>query len=210
MNSQDQVQIKILVVTEDPMARESASAILEEAGYAIHSVSKGKDCAVSALQLKPDLILMDAVAANSGDMEHWRCLKADPALSLIPVVLMVTDFHGRTLEAALQSCAADCVRKPLNRMELQWRIDRLMKSRSSTESPSEAQRYKDILETAAEVCHKLNQPLQYVMGTVQFLLMDMSTDDKLFDRMDMIRQKAELMGDITRKLTALTRHGAET
>jgi signal transduction histidine kinase len=78
------------------------------------------------------------------------------------------------------------------------------------EAPSGAQKYKEILETAAEVCHKLNQPLQYVMGTVQFLLMDMSTEDKLFERMDMVRQKAELMGDITRKLTALTRHGAQS
>jgi hypothetical protein len=26
----------------------------------------------------------------------------------------------------------------------------------------------------------------------------------------MVRQKAELMGDITRKLTALTRHGAQS
>jgi DNA-binding response OmpR family regulator len=209
MNSQDQAQIKIFVVTEDPNVLKSASAILSEAGYAIHGASDGQDCAISAQRLKPDLILVDT-AADWGDVEKLRHLKADSALSRIPVVLMITDFHNRTLEAAFQAGAADCIRKPLNRFELRWRIERLVKPIQSTEQPKDAQNYKEILETAAEVCHKLNQPLQYVMGTIQFLLMDMSTEDKLFERLDMVRQKAELMGDITRKLTTLTRHGAET
>lgn len=209
MNTQDQAQSKILVVAEDPTALESASAILDEAGYSIHSVSEKQGCAAEAQRLKPDLILMDAGAESDG-IEKFRCLKADPTLGCIPVVLMITDFHSRTLEAALQSGAIDCVRKPLNPLELRWRIERLIKPRPSAEEPNEAQKYKKILETAAEVCHKLNQPLQYVMGTVQFLLMDMSNEDKLFDRLDMVRQKAELMGDITRKLTTLTRHGAES
>lgn len=209
MNSQDQAHIKILVVTEDPIARETASAVLKEAGYEVHSALEGKDLAGSAKQLKPDLILMDAVETDSVAAENCRCFEADPTLRHIPVILMVTDFHGRALEAALQSGQVDCVRKPLNPMELKWRIDRLVMTRRSTDAPNKAQKYKEILKTAAEVCHKLNQPLQYVMGTVQFLLMDISPEDKLFDRLEMVRQKAELMGDITRKLTTLTRHGAE-
>jgi CheY-like chemotaxis protein len=207
MNLQDQTQIKILIVTEDAITLESAFAILGEAGYAIHSASDGQGCVVSAQRLKPDLIFVDS---DSDGLENLRSLKADSALGCIPVVLMATDFHSRTLEAALQYDAVDCIRKPMNPMELRWRIDRLKKPRPTMEGVNEAQKYKEILGTAAEVCHKLNQPLQYVMGTIQFLLMDMSTEDKLFERLDMVRQKAELMGDITRKLTTLTRHGAET
>jgi CheY-like chemotaxis protein len=208
MNSQDQAQ-KILVVTEDTTALESATAVLKEAGFAVHSTSDGLGWVIGAQRLKPDLILMDA-ATDSNGIEILGSLKADPTLGRVPMVLMIADFDNRTLEAALQSGAADCIRKPLSRLELQWRIGRLTQPRPFMEAPSGAQKYKEILETAAEVCHKLNQPLQYVMGTVQFLLMDMSTEDKLFERMDMVRQKAELMGDITRKLTALTRHGAQS
>ena len=194
MNTQDQTQIKILVVTDDAIALESASAILGEAGYVIHRASDAQEWAASAQRLNPDLILMDA-AVDSDDIEKLRCLKADPMLSRIPVVLMIADFHNNDF------CPY--------RLE-EWRIQRLAKSRPSTEQPMEAQKYKEILEAAAEVCHKLNQPLQYVMGTVQFLLMDMSTEDKLFERLDMVRQKAEMMGDITRKLTTLTRRGAQS
>jgi CheY-like chemotaxis protein len=209
MNSQDQAQVKILVVTKDPVAMASAVAILGEEGYAVHSAPVGSGWATGAQRLKPDLILMDTAAESNGT-ENLRTLKSDPTLDRVPVVLMSTDFNDRTLEAAHQSGAADCIRKPLSRPELGWRIGRLTQPRPSAETPNGARNYKEILETAAEVCHKLNQPLQYVMGTVQFLLMDMSTEDKLFERLDMVRQKAELMGDITRKLTALTRHGAKS
>ena len=209
MNSQDQAQIKILVVTEDPVAMASAVVILGQAGYAVHPAPDRQGLPIDARHLKPDLILMDA-AADSNGMENLRTLKSDPTLDRVPVVLMTADFNDRILEAALQSGAADCIRKPLSPLELGWRVGRLTQPHPSTEAPNDAGKYKEILETAAEVCHKLNQPLQYVMGTVQFLLMDMSTEDKLFERLDMVRQKAELMGDITRKLTALTRHGAQS
>jgi len=209
MNSQDQAQIKILVVTEDPVAMASAVAILGQAGYAVHPAPDRQELPIDARRLKPDLILMDA-AADSNGMENLRTLMSDPTLDRVPVVLMTAEFDDRTLDAALQSGAADCIRKPLGPVELEWRVGRLTQPHPSTEGPNDAGKYKEILETAAEVCHKLNQPLQYVMGTVQFLLMDMSTEDKLFERLDMVRQKAELMGDITRKLTALTRHGAQS
>jgi DNA-binding response OmpR family regulator len=209
MNSQDQAQNKILVVTRDPIALEAASAILGEAGYAIHSASDGQTCAVSVRNAKPDLILMDAAVDLQG-IEDSNGLKVDSTSCEAPVMLMIDEFNGRSLAAALESGAEDCIRKPLDRLELRWRVERLMRPRPSRERPGDAQRYKEILETAAEVCHKLNQPLQYVMGTVQFLLMDMSAEDKLFERLDMVRQKAELMGDITRKLTTLTRHGAQS
>jgi PleD family two-component response regulator len=209
MNTQDRAPTKIMVVTQDPDTLGSATAILEEAGYEVHSVSQEEGCAAGALRLKPDLILMDA-SADAVEIGHCRSLKADAATGRIPVVLMITDFQGRTLAAAHEFGAADCVRTPLNRGELRWRVERLTQLCPAAGVPNEAGRYKEILETAAEVCHKLNQPLQYVMGTVQFLLMDMSTEDKLFDRLDMVRQKAELMGDITRKLTTLTRKGAQS
>jgi CheY-like chemotaxis protein len=205
MNSKEQTLPTILVVDNDPLALESASAILEGAGYAIHPDSESEDCSEGARRLKPALILMDA-----DQIENCRRLKADPALEATPVVLMTAEPDHQVLEAVQQAGVVDFIRKPLNRVELLWRVNQLLKPRPTGDGQDESQQLRRLLETAAEVCHTLNQPLQYVMGTVQFLLMDMPPEDKLFSRLDMIRQKAELMGDITRKLTALTRHGAKT
>jgi DNA-binding response OmpR family regulator len=205
MNATKQTLRTILVVDKDPLALASMSAILEDAGYAIHIASDGKNCTDSVCYLKPALILMDA-----DHIEDCRRLKNDQTLGAIPVMLMIAESDSRVIEDFHRSCADDIVRKPLNGMELLWRINRLLKPQPSKDGQNQIQKLQNVLETAAEVCHTLNQPLQYVMGTVQFLLMDMPPEDKLFSRLDMIRQKAELMGDITRELTALTRHGAKT
>jgi signal transduction histidine kinase len=74
------------------------------------------------------------------------------------------------------------------------------------EKRDEAEKLKAALETAGDVCHSLNQPLQYVLGAVQILLMDMSPEDKMFKSLDMIRKKVEQMGTITRKLAEVTRY----
>jgi signal transduction histidine kinase len=72
------------------------------------------------------------------------------------------------------------------------------------EKRDEAEKLKAALETAGDVCHSLNQPLQYVLGAVQILLMDMSPEDKMYKNLDMIREKVEQMGAITRKLAEVT------
>jgi signal transduction histidine kinase len=64
---------------------------------------------------------------------------------------------------------------------------------------------QDVLSTAGFVCHDLNQPLQYVLGTVQVLMMDFSPGDDMYAQLDGIRARIEDMGGITRKLTDLTR-----
>jgi DNA-binding response OmpR family regulator len=209
MNSKEQTQGTILIVDADDHTRESASAILKDGGYAVHSVRRGKDGSDCTPNLKPALILMDADRLDGDPRQIYRRLKADSVLETLPVVLMISEPSSRSIDTLQLAGVVDFVRKPLSPMELRWRIDKLMEPHPSPEPQNEAQNLRDILQTAAEVCHTLNQPLQYVMGTVQFLLMDMPPEDKLFGRLDMIRQKAELMGEITRKLTALTRHGAK-
>ena len=209
MNSKEQTQVTILVVDADDPTRESVSAILKGGGDAVRFVRSETDCSDIARDLKPALILMDADALQGDPKQIGRCLKAVSVPATIPVILMISERSTPMIDAAYLSGVVDFVRKPLNSVELRWRIDKSIKSGLSPETHSETQNLRDILQTAADVCHTLNQPLQYVMGTVQFLLMDMPPEDKLFDRLDMIRQKAELMGDITRKLTALARQGAK-
>jgi DNA-binding response OmpR family regulator len=209
MNPKDQTQVTILVVDADDPTRESISAILKGGGYALQSVSPGTDGSASARDPEPSLILMDGDGLDGNLKQISQRLNAVSVPAIIPVILMISECSSPVIDAANQSGVVDFVRKPLDPLELRWRIDKSMRPDQSPASQSEAQNLRNILQTAADVCHTLNQPLQYVMGTVQFLLMDMPPEDKLFDRLDMIRQKAELMGETTRKLTALTRQGAK-
>ncbi|NLT23496.1 MAG: PAS domain S-box protein [Syntrophorhabdus sp.] len=61
------------------------------------------------------------------------------------------------------------------------------------------------LEMAGAICHELNQPLQVIGGRVDLLQMD-STDDRVQESLEVIRQQVDRMGTITRELMGLKKY----
>jgi len=81
--------------------------------------------------------------------------------------------------------------------DITWRIqaeqDRIQK-----------ERLQGALEMSGSVCHELNQPLQYVSGSVEILLMDMTESDPLCASLRKIKSQVDRMGSITKKLMGIT------
>jgi signal transduction histidine kinase len=76
----------------------------------------------------------------------------------------------------------------------------------ATRQSSENEKLKAVLENAGGICHNLNQPLQYVLGAIQIILLDISPTDPNYAQLDTMREKIEEMGDITRKLAECIRY----
>ncbi|RJP76200.1 MAG: PAS domain S-box protein [Desulfobacteraceae bacterium] len=66
------------------------------------------------------------------------------------------------------------------------------------------ERLQGALEMSGSVCHELNQPLQYVSGATEILLMDLPEDDPLYETMGKIKSQVDRMGAITKKLMGIT------
>ena len=205
-NGQDPATI--LVVEDDPATFETINTLLGRTDYEVLSTSKSGQCLEEIRRIEPDVILVDVAMADPGDLEPCRQLKDDPRLNRIPVVLITAASQDLILESALDSWASDFIRKPLNRVELISRIRLALNLRQAVEQQAETEKLKSVLEKAGGVCHSLNQPLQYVLGAVQILLIDMPPDDSKYKCVDTIREKVEQMGTITRKLAEVTRYRA--
>ena len=205
-NGQDPATI--LVVEDDPATFETINTLLGRTDYEVLSTSKSGQCLEEIRRIEPDVILVDVAMADPGDLEPCRQLKDDPRLNRIPVVLITAASQDLILESALDSWASDFIRKPLNRVELISRIRLALNLRQAVEQQVETEKLKSVLEKAGGVCHSLNQPLQYVLGAVQILLIDMPPDDSKYKCVDTIREKVEQMGTITRKLAEVTRYRA--
>jgi 5'-nucleotidase len=74
----------------------------------------------------------------------------------------------------------------------------------SAEKPDDEERLKVALETAGGVCHKLNQPLQFVLGSLQIMMMDTPPDAPKHKELATILKHVEKMGEITRNLADIT------
>jgi CheY-like chemotaxis protein len=202
----DMQPVTVLVVEDDPVTSKFVSNILGEAGYHIKSVANGLECLQSLDQVQPDIILMDINMPKLGGIETCRKIQSHSGHSSIPVVFVTACTDDATLEAAFNAGGRDYIRKPINRVEMLSRLRLMCELQQTHLKRLETEKLKGVLETAGGVCHKLNQPLQYILGAIQILLMDMDIEDKLYSQLDAVRDKIEQMGEITRKLAEITRY----
>jgi CheY-like chemotaxis protein len=105
----------VLVVDDDPVARELLLRMLNKEGFRVATAGGGKEAIRLARELQPDAITLDVVMP---DMDGWAVLtelKADPELAAIPVV-MLSILDDRDLGYALG--AAEYLTKPIDRDRL--------------------------------------------------------------------------------------------
>jgi len=68
------------------------------------------------------------------------------------------------------------------------------------------ERLQGALEMSGSICHELNQPLQYISGSSELMIMDMSKDNPIYETICRLKTQVDRMGTITRKLMGLTRY----
>lgn len=194
----------ILVVEDDRISLNFIKAMLIEAGYRIQTAEDGLLCLNMVAEVNPDLVLMDVVMPNMDGIEACRRLKGDGSLQHVPVIFVTGNTDDRTLQAAFDAGANDYVRKPVKQVELLARVRTVLTQRKMIRRLAEKEKLKGVLETAGGICHELNQPLQYVLGVVQLMMMDTSPEDVAYTHLNAIRESIEQMGEITHKLTEIT------
>lgn len=202
MTHQAKARATILIVEDDRMTTELIDQMLGDEGYLTHTASDGEDAISLVKTSPPDLILMDVELPDKNGIAACRELRSDPALQTIPVIFITADPNDETLAAASEAGGSDYVRKPVNRIELLTRVSCAL----TRQLVAEKQKLEAALETAGGICHKLNQPLQYILGSLQMLLMDIKPDDAACKSLEAILERVEHMGEITGKLADIIRY----
>ncbi len=195
----------ILVAEDDRICLKLVQAMLIDAGYGVHVASDGRQCLEKVSQVHPDLILMDVSMPHIDGIEACRQLKSDSDLRHVPVIIVTGSTDEETLQSAFAAGANDFVRKPVSRIELMARVGTVLSQIRMVRKMAEEEKLKGVLETAGGVCHELNQPLQYILGAVQLLMLDVDPGNTIYLHLDHIRARVEQMGEITRKLAEITR-----
>ncbi|MGD8726596.1 MAG: response regulator [Gemmatimonadales bacterium] len=78
----------VLVVDDDPDARDFLTTVLEDNGYGTRTASDGA-AAIAAIELaRPDLVLLDITMPEKSGVSVYRRLKEDDQLKMIPVIII--------------------------------------------------------------------------------------------------------------------------
>jgi PAS domain S-box-containing protein len=112
----------ILIVDDEPFGRKTLGALLNDPGYSLAFASNGSEALTKAIDLTPDLILLDVMMPDMDGFEVCRRLRADARLAEVPVI-MVTALDDRTSRLqGIEAGADDLVSKPFDPVELTTRV----------------------------------------------------------------------------------------
>jgi CheY-like chemotaxis protein len=105
----------VMVVDDDPNARDLLAATVRREGYRVIEASDGETALALAREWHPDVVTLDVLMPRMDGWSVLTALKSDPRLAEIPVVI-VTVLADRGIAVSLG--AAEFLTKPVDRVRL--------------------------------------------------------------------------------------------
>ena len=112
----------VLLVDDSPEALGFLTEALEQSGFSVLIATSGQAALNIVERITPDLILLDAVMPAMDGFATCRRLKANPAVSQVPVIFMTGLTETEHVVNALDCGGVDYLTKPINIDELRARI----------------------------------------------------------------------------------------
>ena len=122
---------KILVVDDEQDILELIRHTLNKEGYEVHVAANGQQAVEKALQIKPDLILMDVMMPVMDGMEACRQLKENPETSDLAIIFLTARSEEFAELAGFEAGADDYIAKPIRGRVLLSRIRAILRRNSS-------------------------------------------------------------------------------
>jgi DNA-binding response OmpR family regulator len=116
----------VVVADDDALLRSLVEFKLKARGYRVITAGDGDEALSTITRERPDLVVLDAMMPGADGFEVLRRMKAEAALSAIPVVMLTARRLESDIVGALQLGASDYLVKPFIPEELAMRIARLV------------------------------------------------------------------------------------
>ena len=117
---------KILYIEDNPENMRLVRKILNHAGYDVIEAGTGLGGLHVADAERPDLIFIDINLPDIDGLEVTARLKAQPALSPIPVIALTANALIGDREKALKAGCDDYLSKPVSRSDLLKTVDQFL------------------------------------------------------------------------------------
>lgn len=121
---------RILVVDDLPANVKLLADLLTVKGYTVMTAANGEEALAQIASEPPDLVLLDIMMPGINGYDVCRAIRADPALGILPVVLVTSLDPGQERIKGLEAGADDFLTKPVNQAELLARVKSLLRIKS--------------------------------------------------------------------------------
>ena len=178
---------RILVVDDDPIMRELASAKLSESGYTVDLAENGAAGLEKLNEDRFDLVVSDLDMPVLNGYELTEEIRTAPHLSEIPVIVITGSGHTAAVERAFAVGATSFLAKPINWTLLGHSVKFVLKAsrdqrdlREARDLARSGERFKDSLMSL--MSHELRTPLNAIIGFGQILREQFDRDEDSLGR----------------------------
>lgn len=127
------VNASIMVIEDDARSARMISAGLSVDGYRVTVAASGEQLSELLLEATPDLIICDVLLPGIDGIELTRCLRAQPAMQAVPVLLVTSLDDRKVMSRGLEAGADDILIKPIHTLELRTRVAALLRKKVAAE-----------------------------------------------------------------------------
>ena len=118
---------RILIVDDNETNRQILVTRLSKHGYEILQAADGEEALASALQHRPDLMLLDVGMPKLDGFEVCRRLKNDPVMRLMPIILCTALATSQDVVTGLDAGADEYLTKPIDQAALVARVRSMLR-----------------------------------------------------------------------------------
>jgi DNA-binding response OmpR family regulator len=117
---------KILIAEDERDIRDLITFTLKFAGHEVIPTANGEEAYQTAIEVQPDLILMDVRMPRMSGYEACKCLKDNAATDQIPVVFLSAKGQESEVKTGLEAGAEEYILKPFSPDQLAERIKEIL------------------------------------------------------------------------------------
>ncbi|HET6406917.1 MAG TPA: response regulator [Chthoniobacteraceae bacterium] len=172
---------KILIVDDDPVARDLVTAVLQFGGHELRHASDGAEGLASATRETPELIIADLLMPTMDGFEFVRRLRDDPAFTRTPVVFYTASYLETEAQKLANACGVtEILSKPADPDEILRVVGNLLGSeqRPVTSPPLDEFRWEHLQLLTAKLSQRAGQAVPRFNALIKFGLELASVRDR--------------------------------
>ncbi len=160
---------RILIVDDEPIARDALEALLFSPNYEIYTAVDGSD-AISQIDLRPpDVILLDVMMPGMNGYQVCENLKNHPLYRHIPIIMVTALSDKEDLARGLDAGADEFLSKPVSGIELQARVRSMLRIKRQYDELTLLLKMRE--DMSHMLVHDMRNPLSLIMGFTERLRM---------------------------------------
>ena len=193
----------LLIVDDEPSARETLVAMLEGQDYQLELAKDGIQALKMLEKIPVDLILLDVMMPGMDGFEVCRRIRSTAKLAEVPIIILTALDDRASLLRGIEAGADDFLSKPIDRQELSARvrtITRLNRYHTLMEQRGNIQEMAERVVTAQEqerqhISRELHDDLGQELTTHMLALRDLQNDltvpvETVFERLQTLYDQA--------------------